>query len=131
MHGPKSLAADQPPRCAPLPSNAPPSASRSLPVFGCAPPEAKASGPSISLEEAESNLLQGGYPVSPWPTQLPAWEGVIVLSSAKAWRRGTCYQVCTMLRRLLAVGPFLVLAFACASPTLPLPPPEEPTIGAG
>jgi hypothetical protein len=36
-----------------------------------------------------------------------------------------------MLRRLLAVGPFLVLAFACASPTLPLPPPEEPTIGAG
>ena len=36
-----------------------------------------------------------------------------------------------MLRRLLAVGSFVALGVACASPTLPLPPPEEPTIGPG
>jgi hypothetical protein len=39
-----------------------------------------------------------------------------------------------MLRRVLAVAPFLVLlvlAVACASPTLPLPPPMAPTIAAG
>jgi hypothetical protein len=36
-----------------------------------------------------------------------------------------------MLRRLLAVGPFAALAMGCASPTLPLPPPEEPTVSAG
>jgi hypothetical protein len=36
-----------------------------------------------------------------------------------------------MLRRLPAVGLFVALAVACASPTLPLPPPEEPTIGPG
>lgn len=36
-----------------------------------------------------------------------------------------------MLRRLLAVGPVVALALACASPTLPLPPPEAPTVGSG
>jgi hypothetical protein len=36
-----------------------------------------------------------------------------------------------MFRRLLAVGPFLALAVACASPTLPLPPPEQPVLGPG
>ncbi len=39
-----------------------------------------------------------------------------------------------MLRRLLAVGLGAVLVasvFACASPTLPLPPPEPPTEAAG
>jgi len=36
-----------------------------------------------------------------------------------------------MLRRPLAVGPFAALAIACASPTLPLPPPEEPTVSPG
>jgi hypothetical protein len=36
-----------------------------------------------------------------------------------------------MLRRLLAVGPLVALAMACASPTLPLPPPEEPDISPG
>jgi hypothetical protein len=36
-----------------------------------------------------------------------------------------------MLRRLLAVGPAVVLALACASPTLPLPPPMVPTIAPG
>jgi hypothetical protein len=36
-----------------------------------------------------------------------------------------------MLRRLLAVGPLVALAIGCASPTLPLPPPEEPTLSAG
>jgi hypothetical protein len=36
-----------------------------------------------------------------------------------------------MLRRLLAVGPFVALVVACASPTLPLPPPEEPTVSPG
>lgn len=46
-----------------------------------------------------------------------------------AARPGTCYPVCTMVRRppaalLLAVG---VLAAGCLSPTLPLPPPEVPT----
>ena len=52
-------------------------------------------------------------------------------SPRKAARRGTCYTVCTMLRRLLAVGLLGTLAIACASPTLPLPPPEDPTIGPG
>jgi hypothetical protein len=33
-----------------------------------------------------------------------------------------------MLRRLLAVGPVVACALACASPTLPLPPPVAPTI---
>jgi hypothetical protein len=46
-------------------------------------------------------------------------------------RPGTCYTVCTMVRRVLAVVPLLGLAFACASPTLPLPPPEVPTIEMG
>ncbi len=42
-----------------------------------------------------------------------------------------------MLRRLLAVVPFVALAVACAvgvgcaSPTLPLPPPVAPTVTAG
>jgi hypothetical protein len=38
-----------------------------------------------------------------------------------------------MVRRVLAVLPGVFLALACASPTLPLPPPEEPTVltGAG
>jgi hypothetical protein len=38
-----------------------------------------------------------------------------------------------MLRRVLAVAPLaaLVLVLACASPTLPLPPPEIPTVGMG
>jgi hypothetical protein len=36
-----------------------------------------------------------------------------------------------MLRRLLAVGVAMALVAACASPTLPLPPPEEPVLGAG
>ncbi|HEY8038371.1 MAG TPA: hypothetical protein VIF15_01195 [Polyangiaceae bacterium] len=36
-----------------------------------------------------------------------------------------------MLRRLLAVGPVVALALACASPTLPLPPPMAPSIGSG
>jgi len=46
---------------------------------------------------------------------------------------GTCYTVCTMLRRVLAVAPLvsLVLVLACASPTLPLPPPELPHVGMG
>ncbi len=35
-----------------------------------------------------------------------------------------------MLRRALAVVP-LLLGLACASPTLPLPPPETPTVGKG
>ena len=36
-----------------------------------------------------------------------------------------------MLRRALAATPFVALAIACASPTLPLPPPEEVSVGAG
>jgi len=36
-----------------------------------------------------------------------------------------------MLRRALAALPFVMLVLACASPTLPLPPPETPTIGPG
>jgi hypothetical protein len=36
-----------------------------------------------------------------------------------------------MLRRLLVAGSLLGCVTACASPTLPLPPPEEPTIGPG
>ncbi len=45
---------------------------------------------------------------------------------------GTCYVVCTMLRRLLAVAPLAALVLAaCDSPTLPLPPPVAPTITPG
>ncbi|HEY3819000.1 MAG TPA: hypothetical protein VGL81_17645 [Polyangiaceae bacterium] len=36
-----------------------------------------------------------------------------------------------MVRRILAVGILGALVCACASPTLPLPPPEDPTIGPG
>jgi hypothetical protein len=36
-----------------------------------------------------------------------------------------------MLRRLLAVAPFVAFALACASPTLPLPPPMAPMVTAG
>jgi hypothetical protein len=36
-----------------------------------------------------------------------------------------------MLRRVFAVGPLAALAVGCASPTLPLPPPEEPTVSPG
>ncbi len=36
-----------------------------------------------------------------------------------------------MLGRHLAVGSLLAFALACASPTLPLPPPEAPTIEPG
>lgn len=46
---------------------------------------------------------------------------------------GTCYTVCNMVRRVLAVAPLgaLALVLACASPTLPLPPPELPSVGMG
>ncbi len=51
-------------------------------------------------------------------------------------RPGTCYIVCTMPRRARVIGPFAallatLLAVACASPTLPLPPPEAPTQSEG
>jgi len=36
-----------------------------------------------------------------------------------------------MLRRLLAVGPLVAVSLACASPTLPLPPPEMPSEAPG
>ncbi len=36
-----------------------------------------------------------------------------------------------MLRRALVVGPVVAWALACASPTLPLPPPEAPTVQPG
>ena len=36
-----------------------------------------------------------------------------------------------MLRRALVALPLVLLALACASPTLPLPPPVTPTIGTG
>jgi hypothetical protein len=39
-----------------------------------------------------------------------------------------CYEVYAMLRRLLAVGLPAALVSGCASPTLPLPPQEVPTI---
>jgi hypothetical protein len=44
---------------------------------------------------------------------------------------GTCYTVCTMVGRVFAVVSVVVAGVACASPTLPLPPPEIPTIGPG
>ncbi len=44
---------------------------------------------------------------------------------------GTCYRVCTMVRRLPAVL-LAGLGVACASPTLPLPPPSlRPTQSPG
>jgi hypothetical protein len=36
-----------------------------------------------------------------------------------------------VLRHLAALSPFVALAIACASPTLPLPPPLAPSISAG
>lgn len=36
-----------------------------------------------------------------------------------------------MLRGLLSAGPFVALLLACASPTLPLPPPATPDISPG
>ncbi|MGA7120733.1 MAG: hypothetical protein WBY94_11580 [Polyangiaceae bacterium] len=36
-----------------------------------------------------------------------------------------------MQRRALAASPVLALVMACASPTLPLPPPEEVSVGLG
>jgi hypothetical protein len=36
-----------------------------------------------------------------------------------------------MVRRVFAVVSLVVAGIACASPTLPLPPPEVPTIGPG
>jgi hypothetical protein len=36
-----------------------------------------------------------------------------------------------MLRRMIAASPIVLVAVACASPTLPLPPPLVPTISAG
>ncbi|MGD0528457.1 MAG: hypothetical protein ABSE49_25195 [Polyangiaceae bacterium] len=36
-----------------------------------------------------------------------------------------------MVRRVLAIGMVAALGFACASPTLPLPPPMDPTVGPG
>ena len=42
-----------------------------------------------------------------------------------------CYEVYDMLRRVLSLGSVVALALACASPTLPLPPPETPVITAG
>jgi hypothetical protein len=47
---------------------------------------------------------------------------------------GTCYTVCTMVRRVFAVVSVVggvVAGVACASPTLPLPPPSIPSIGPG
>ena len=70
-------------------------------------------------------------PVRSQATQLTTAGVTAAYSPHEAARRGTCYIVCTMLRRLLAVGFLGLLAVACASPTLPLPPPEEPTIGPG
>ena len=46
-------------------------------------------------------------------------------------RSGTCYTVCGMVRRVLAVASFVGLLVACASPTLPLPPPMDPTVQPG
>jgi hypothetical protein len=80
---------------------------------------------------AESNLRTGDHPVRRLATELTLGGCGIGHSPVKARRLGTCYVVCTMLRRLLIVGPFAALAMACASPTLPLPPPEEPTVSAG
>jgi hypothetical protein len=42
-----------------------------------------------------------------------------------------CYGVYDMLRRVLGFGSLVALAIACASPTLPLPPPETPVQTAG
>jgi hypothetical protein len=36
-----------------------------------------------------------------------------------------------MYRRSLAVGPLVAILTSCASPTLPLPPPEEISVGVG
>lgn len=40
-----------------------------------------------------------------------------------------CYQVCKMKRRAVLVGLVLWGASGCLSPSLPLPPPYEPSVG--
>jgi len=74
----------------------------------------------------------GAYAVRKEATKLTA-RAMQPLDSAYArGGLGTCYTVCRMVRRVFAVVSLVVAGVAaCASPTLPLPPPAVPTIGPG
>jgi hypothetical protein len=65
------------------------------------------------------------------PTELPTMFMEAHEIPISGSRSGTCYTVCGMVRRVLAVASFVGLLVACASPTLPLPPPMEPTVEMG
>ena len=76
----------------------------------------------------------GAYAVRKEATKLTARAMQPLDSMYARGGLGTCYTVCTMVRRVFAVVSVAVLALlgpACASPTLPLPPPSVPTIGPG
>jgi hypothetical protein len=92
--------------------------------------------------------LTADHPVRKAATELTAagaGRGGSAGNLARPDRNGTCYRVCTMVRGLLAVLrrgsvaqlawqswlPCLAVVLGCASPTLPLPPPEDPTISPG
>ncbi len=74
----------------------------------------------------------GAYAVRKEATKLTALPVQPLDSTYARGGLGTCYTVCTMVRRVFAVVSLVVGgAAACASPTLPLPPPAVPTIGPG
>lgn len=73
----------------------------------------------------------GAYAVRKEATKLTALPTQPLDSPCSRGGLGTCYTVCTMVRRVFAVVAVVVAGVACASPTLPLPPPSIPTIGPG
>lgn len=73
----------------------------------------------------------GAYAVRKEATKLTPRTMQLLDSMCSQGGLGTCYTVCTMVRRVFAVVSLVVAGIACASPTLPLPPPEVPTIGPG
>ena len=101
--------------------------------------------PSIRPGREESNLRDEGprrrqerglrpasaHRVGGMATELTTGPTSSLDSMGKATRPGTCYSVCRMLRALSFAGPFVALVLACASPTLPLPPPAVPDLSLG
>lgn len=73
----------------------------------------------------------GAYAVRKEATKLTARVMQLLDSTGGEVGLGTCYTVCTMVRRVFAVVSVVVAGVACASPTLPLPPPQIPTVGPG
>jgi hypothetical protein len=82
--------------------------------------------PTTSKEGAGPIFVYPVTSVTDTPTQLAINSGAALVFQLKANGPETCYEVCTMLRRWPAAATFVALVLACASPTLPLPPPEAP-----